>query len=76
MIEVDEVADQPRERSAEGGASPGHSTRPSRTSAPKIDIVKKWIPVDPARSIEATAIAVFFVFGWLLALWVYVKLSH
>lgn len=43
---------------------------------PEIHIAQAWLPTDPARSIEAAVIAVFFVSGWLLALWAYVHLTR
>ncbi|MGV3511248.1 MAG: hypothetical protein ACO1OX_04500 [Novosphingobium sp.] len=41
----------------------------------EITIVPEWMPVDPARSIEAAVLAVFLVAGWALAIWAYVQMT-
>ncbi|MBB4611756.1 hypothetical protein [Novosphingobium taihuense] len=40
-----------------------------------IVLVPEWMPVDPARSIEAAVIAAILVSGWALAIWAYVQLT-
>lgn len=42
----------------------------------EVSFVPEWMPVDPARSIEAAVIAALLVAGWVLAIWAYVRLTN
>lgn len=42
----------------------------------EISLVPEWMPVDPARSIEAAVIAAILVSGWVLAIWAYVQMTR